>query len=580
MKIFEQMPVDFLSILDETNSTKDDKTGEIILTAPTFSTTEDYEITKPCRITSNCGTIIKSQHFEIKSNSVSFTNINFRTSVHVVNSDNFQIMSCTSKEAKLLDGAFCFFNCKNVYLNDVTITETNNITGIYITQDCTVTAENLNIYGLSETLLVCNTLSCLYLKNSQLHHTKANAIFISGGSYIEIRKCSLFDTVYPAIYVSQSKCRIEDNEIKTVSQNGISLNTVKSFIVSRNNITDVNGSAIAVLDSSDGVAYRNNISKVGGNGIYVCNNSKIKAYKNEITDNHFPGIAILMHSDGSLIKNKISKIVYSGICVRGANEVKIVKSSIEKVQECGISISDTKKCIVIKNSIVNCKIAAIEVYNRSRTYVCENEISDIGEYTFLAYTSAFMIAKKNVIKNIGKSMVKLIYKGGGIFINNIISNCPSQKDGQTSSSYFLSGNGEYKSVTNDKSKANDSVLLEDPYVETSSFLCIKCQKKPRDCFLLECGHKVYCKECAEQALKNKEMCPLCRFPIENVTTGFTAGNDDVCVICLDKPANCIIVPCGHVGFCKHCLDHWYKTNKKCPICRYEPSFFKKIIDDI
>lgn len=574
------MGIDFISILDESNSIINKETGEIILTSEKFSTSDDYEINKPCKITSNCGTVIESLHFEVKSNSVSFDGINFLTSVHIVNSDNFQITNCTSKNAKLLDGAFCFYNCKNVYISNVTITETNNITGIYITQDCTVTADNLKIFGLSETLLVCNTLSCLYLKNSSFHQTKANAIFISGGSYVEIRNCSLCDTEYPAIYVSQSKCKIEDNEISTVSQNGISLNTVKSFIVCRNKITDVNGSAIAVLDGSDGVAFRNNISKVGGNGIYVCNNSKIKAYKNIITDNHFPGVAILMQSNAILIKNQISKIIYSGICVRGANNVKILKSSIEDVQECGISISDTKKCIVKKNIIKNCKIASVEVYNKSKAYVCENDISNIGEFSFLAYTSAYMMAKNNLINSIGNAMVKLIYKGGGTFIDNKITNCPIQKVGQTSSLYFLSGNGNFSHVTNDKSKLNESVILEDPYVESSSFLCIKCQKKPRNCFLLDCGHKVYCEECAEQALKNKEMCPLCRFPIDNVTPGFTAGNDDLCVICLDKPANCIIVPCGHVGFCKHCLDHWYKTNKKCPICRAEPSFFKKIINDI
>lgn len=573
------MSIDFLSLLNDSNSIINKETGEITLTSKEFSTEGDYSIKSPCKITSNCGTIIKSQHLEIESNLVSFNNINFYTSVHVVNSDNFQITNCTSKNAELLDGAIYFYNCKNVYISNVTITDTKH-SGIYIAQECTVTADNLTIYGLPETLLVCNMMSCLYLRDSNLHHTKANAIYISGGSYIEIRNCSLWETEYPAIFVIQSKCRIEDNDIKNVQQNGISLNTVKSFIVCRNKITGVNGSALAVLDESDGIAYRNNISKVGGNGIYVCNNSIIKAYKNEITDNCFPGIAILMQSNAFLIKNKISKIIYSGICVRGANYVKILNSSIDDAQECGISISDTKRCVVKKNKIANCKIAAIEAYNKSKAIILENDINNIGEYSFLVYTLAYMRAEDNIINNIGKAMVKLIYKGGGDFLNNKTINCPNQKDGQTSSRYFLSGNGNFTPVTNDKSKADASVILEDPFVESNSLLCIKCHKKSRNCFLLDCGHKVYCKECAEEALKNKELCPLCRFPIDKVTTGFTSGNDDLCVICYGKPANCIIVPCGHVGFCKHCLDHWYKNNKKCPICRAEPSFFKKIINDI
>lgn len=574
------MPVDFLSLLDETNSIKNEETGEIILISEKFQTEGDFELKTPCKISSKCNTVIISDHFEIASHSVSIDNIAFETSIHVVDSDNFQITNCTCKKGKLLDGALYFYNCKSVYISHVTITETDNIPGIYITSNCTVSADNLNIYGLSETLLVCNTCSNLYIKDSVLHHTKANAIYISGKSYIEIRNCSLYDTEYPAIFISQSTCRIEDNDIKNVQQNGISLNTAKSFVVCRNKITDVNGSAIAVLDDSSGIANRNIISKVGGNGIYVCQNSTVKAYKNIINDNRFPGIAILMKSNAKLYKNKISQIVYSGICVRGARDVKILNSDISNVQECGISISDTKKCVVKNNNISNCKISSVEVYNKSKAYIENNNIKNIGECAFLVFTSAYMKAENNTIKDVGNAMVKLIYKGGGDFINNRIENCPNQMNGKTSSLYLLSGNGNFNNITNDSTRLTDSIIFEEPYVENDSTLCLKCHKKPRDCYLLDCSHKVYCTECAELAKKNNELCPLCRFPIEKVTPGFTTSNDSMCVICFEKPADCIVVPCGHMGFCEHCLNHWYRTNKKCPVCRAEPSCYKKIISDI
>ena len=83
------MPVDFLSLLDETNSIKNEETGEIILISEKFQTEGDFELKTPCKISSKCNTVIISDHFEIASHSVSIDNIAFETSIHVVDSDNF-----------------------------------------------------------------------------------------------------------------------------------------------------------------------------------------------------------------------------------------------------------------------------------------------------------------------------------------------------------------------------------------------------------------------------------------------------------------------------------------------------------
>ena len=56
-----------------------------------------------------------------------------------------------------------------------------------------------------------------------------------------------------------------------------------------------------------------------------------------------------------------------------------------------------------------------------------------------------MEAKENVIDNV-KCFVKLNYKGGGDFINNHVSNCNNQLDAETSSFYFLSGNGNFVKI--------------------------------------------------------------------------------------------------------------------------------------
>ncbi|OHT12192.1 hypothetical protein TRFO_18090 [Tritrichomonas foetus] len=573
------MPVDFLSILNDENS-RTSATGEIELIFPEYSIDDDFEIKVPCKIFSKCQSLIKCAHFSITSPEVSIDGLKFITSVMINNSDNFQLLNSKIKHAKLSDGGLYIANSHSVYLSHVTISKTENIPGLYITQNCTISADNLLIHHLVETLLVCNTHSILYVKDSNLHHTSANAVYVSAGSHIEIYKCKLWETEYPAIFIQQSTCRIENNEIRSVKQNGVSLNTVKKFVVAHNYITDVNGSAIAVLDESKGSTYRNTITKVGGNGIYVCGNSEIRAYKNIITDNQFPGIAILMKSNAKLSRNKISKIIYSGICVRGAKKVLIRKCNIDNVQECGISISDTDDCTVRKNKIDKCKIASVEVYNSSDALVKHNYITEIGTAAFLVYAGGSLRAYKNKIRQVGVSMVKLSYKGGGIFLDNDIKDCPIQKNGDTVSSYYFSGNGEFPSVTNNQTLLKEGMILDEPYEDKSSSMCIRCNERPRNCFILDCSHRIFCEECAKQALDNKELCPLCRFPIVSTTIGYESGDDGLCVICSENKADCIIMPCGHMGFCQACLGQWYRKNKTCPTCRAEPSFYKKIIQDL
>jgi hypothetical protein len=43
---------------------------------------------------------------------------------------------------------------------------------------------------------------------------------------------------------------------------------------------------------------------------------------------------------------------------------------------------------------------------------------------------------------------------------------------------------------------------------------------------------------------------------------------DLCKICVDARANCVLIPCGHIFFCSACKDDFERTSaKKCPTCR-------------
>jgi hypothetical protein len=47
-------------------------------------------------------------------------------------------------------------------------------------------------------------------------------------------------------------------------------------------------------------------------------------------------------------------------------------------------------------------------------------------------------------------------------------------------------------------------------------------------------------------------------------------DEGLCQICCDEPANCVLIPCGHVFFCRDCKHEYEKSSaKKCPKCRLE-----------
>ena len=79
-------------------------------------------------------------------------------------------------------------------------------------------------------------------------------------------------------------------------------------------------------------------------------------------------------------------------------------------------------------------------------------------------------------------------------------------------------------------------------------------------------------------------CPLCEIPDQKLSP---VREEEQCALCLDKPATCIALPCGHKCVCYKCANGTYfKSNRKCLLCqqkinRFQPDFFSnhKIIDE-
>lgn len=567
------MTTDFFSLLNESNSFKNEETGEITLIVPKLESDKLLTINSNCKISSNCKTVISSPHLCVTSGSIFFKDITFETPLTIKKCPEFSMMNCDITNIKF-DYSLSFEFCKNVELNQVNITN-NEIDIAVFFQYSHAIANNLFIDGATKVIIALIKESSLNLCDSKLCNSMSKGINVLDSEF-EIHNCTISDTIYPAIYVWNSKGKIMNNQINNIKMNGITINNADSIEIYKNNITDVNGSAISIINGSKCEVHSNTITKIGNNGIFVNNRSKINAHHNELSCFKYPAIAILTKSKAIINENKISDINSCGIRVINAKKIKIDKNEIKKIDECAISLLNTKNCIIKSNLISDCHIAAVEVYNQSKTSIFDNDLSRLGEFAFKAYALGQITAKNNTITDVGKSMVNLIYKGGGEFINNKLENCPQQKEGDTSSHYYFNGNGNFSGVTNDESKKKDDIQLEEKFIDNCN-LCIKCKQRERKCFLLNCGHKIYCQECAEVALREHQKCPLCRLPIVDINKGFVTKNE-TCDICCDKKADCIVMPCCHIGYCHKCLNKWLQDNQRCPYCQAEPVSYSRIQD--
>eukprot|EP01017_Pseudomicrothorax_dubius_P034570 TRINITY_DN4760_c0_g1_i1.p1 TRINITY_DN4760_c0_g1~~TRINITY_DN4760_c0_g1_i1.p1 ORF type:complete len:219 (-),score=46.57 TRINITY_DN4760_c0_g1_i1:98-754(-) len=76
----------------------------------------------------------------------------------------------------------------------------------------------------------------------------------------------------------------------------------------------------------------------------------------------------------------------------------------------------------------------------------------------------------------------------------------------------VGSNGEYTMSTKPKPKDSDCLLI----VEEKPEMCQICYERPPECVLMKCGHGGFCLVCAEALLESNGKCFYCRQEIESV----------------------------------------------------------------
>lgn len=515
---------------------------------------------------------LKAKRIKIKCHHIRFTNLKIDATIIIKQGFSIFFNQCfisceTCNSCALIDIIGGSLKLKSSYLHcqkSIKISATFSKVSIIdsVLEEC------------DTSIIVCSSAE-LVIHQTTIQNSKQNGICVHDNSSLELVACKLDNIVYPSVYATSSAIKIEDCNFSNISQNGITFNKCPKVQITRSTFSQIQSSAIS-LSASDAKISDNSFDNILGNGVYLSDSSTSTINQNKFTKCNFPAIAGLNNCSLDVINNIIVDMDKSGVCVRNAKRFNFESNLIENVGECGISISDTGSVTIDNNIINNCSISSCESYNSSVVTFKDNQINGQYPYGLLVYSGGSIEATGNTFSGIIKAICQLRYKGSAFVKHNKIENHVQPYDGQTSGQYLFEDNGNSPSATNIPEEAERLGIQCDPQIPTSDNLCIRCHQNKRECYFQTCGHCILCMKCGEEAFKNKELCPLCRFPIDNITAGFDEASSGKCTICEENPANTIIFPCGHTGSCTECLVKWYEDHKQCPFCRAEPSTFKKI----
>ena len=552
----------------------------LTLTKPVYDFTDlEIGIFSPFVITSNVQSKLICQKLVIRAKNVTLSGIDLNCSVIIHTAESITIKNCNIIDGLFGCGGGIVITQGNEIIIDNVFIQDLKMTAVFIETNSSVVIKNSRFLNISENVINVSAVSQALIENCEIGQAQCSAIVVSLESFAEINNCEIHHVLKnSSIHVYYSEISCSHTSFHDIEQSGISIIRCNEGKFLNNTFKDIKSSCISVSSESSAFISENSFENIGGNSVFISDISKAHITNNVINNSEYPAFAILQKCSADVSFNKISDIKKAGICIRGASRAFLDSNSFENILDCGVSISDSVGCVLMKNTFKNCAVGGIEAYNQTRASIQQNIFEDCGKYGILVYTGANVTASKNKLINVSDAFVHLSTVGGGEFQENEIIKCDKQYDGDTTGTFLFKDNGTFESVTNNQENTDESVtvvpVFKDPYFGK----CFKCRAKDRLGFCSPCGHAVFCEECGKEASKNGEKCPLCRFEIQSYTDVFNIAEDSKCTLCYEKNADCVVLPCGHTGFCSDCLNEWFMDKISCPICRAEPSSFKKIMD--
>ena len=570
--------IDFLSIF-EYDTTQEEIV--IKLTAENYDYhNADLTLNSSCKIVSENHSTIRCQRLLVTCPNVTIEGVKFEGSIVQRYGTGLVVEDCE------------FFGCNTsgggsivlTFSTDAKITNCvfhdQKAPGIFIETESAAFIDNVKMTNMDDRGIVVSYLSQAEVQNSEFTNLNNSSIICQYNSFMKLNQCNTKNVhalglSFTQAFVSMEGCKVED-----IEQNGINVYNCIGMAIRNCEFKNTGSSSISITNQEQPVAiFSNKFSDIHGNAVIMNEGSKAEIHSNEMTNIDYPAVAVLDGSVAVIEKNRISQCAKAGMCVRASKDVIIRENQVSEIFDTGISVSDSTNVEICKNEFVNCRVAGVESYNQSVVTCIDNVFRKPGKTGLMSYAGATLHAKKNKIIEPEEAMVLISTHGSGDFVENECEKCAKQYIGETTGEIYMQGNSKFENITNDEKRVTEEVKLIPPFEDPKKGKCLKCGLVDREGFLSPCGHKIFCKKCGEEAAKNKELCPLCRFPIESFTSGYSNSNDDTCSICMTNKADAVVLPCGHTGVCSQCLNDWFNSNTSCPVCRTEKAFYKRILSD-
>ena len=557
---------------------------EIILDEDLYDFSDtNFIIDIPCKITSNLANrpVFKCESIRIFSRDVEISNIIFEGSVISKDCGHLLFSNVDFSNGNPGYGGMIVasntrpITLKNCYLHD------SNSPGIFCENITNIEMFHVKMARIGFTAFHIS-MTVAYISKCRFEDMQPVPIQSTQDSKIHVVDTIIKNSKSLAMNLSQSDVILNRVQIKNVEQNGINLCRCIRVSITNCLFFNTTSSSISIISQKDTQIIHNTFMNIHGNCLIMTDNSEAEFCQNFIYRIDYPSAAILSGSKAIIHQNTIWSIMKAGLCVRGAAAALISDNYFKNITDTGISVSESKNVIIRYNVFKNCNIAAVESYNQSYVSFSDNKLINPGISGFLVYAKSMLEAKNNIVDSPKEALISISTHGSGEFCYNECINCPKQIIGEATGQIYMEGNGDFENLTNDETRVTENVKLLPSIDDENQHLCLKCHKNPRTGFISPCGHEVFCAECGKDASKNQDLCPLCRFPIQSYTPGYSNSltDDNICSLCLTNPADAVILPCGHTGICFECASKWIRETNSCPVCRQNDATVKRILDDL
>lgn len=511
---------------------------------------------------------------------VTFENLDIEGKIHVKAGSKITFKNCTINGTPVDNsmpnnecGVKIFANSSGVFENSILQGGSKTCVAVMgkseaTFSDCTISnANNVGILVTDESKNIVTR--CKFLNCPQF------AVYLYKNSTANINECEFQD---PAEFKGKAifalaNCEATVNKSKFIGckSGAITCADSSNIKVTECNFNDIGSSAVHGMKNSQICVSDCNFKNIEGNGVNYENSGGMALNCNFDTIK-FPAIAIFEKNGNP----KISNCVITGdtslfpIVIRNG-----AKPILEDI---------TFKKFTSKHPLISCSDFAEPTITNLK-FEGSNELPRIMVYNGAVIKDKSMSNRKTIFLNYNEeSQYHSIFDNENLMKQFDPSKCivvEKKTDGKLESPGDV-GVNTYEEVTilssmlplKSKNANTNATKINERFVYSNcahtANICPDCGNMCRVSVVGDLFRRV-CDTCNSAFLSATYFCPLCETPNQKLSKVFEG---DKCLICLENPATCIALPCGHKSVCDECSHDCIQNKKECPECRSRILNFK------